>query len=99
MNVNTKVKLNGTDYYEPIIVELKESTYPIAYNNKIEELVEQGLYPSVESAKADNPTMPIECEIYYHKHCGLFAVECGAVECGCVYSPYSGEMCEEYNEE
>ena len=46
-------------------------------------------------AKFHNPRIEIECEIYYHKHSGLFAVECGAVESCCVYSPYSGELCED----
>lgn len=94
MNENVKVKLNNSDNYEPINIVLTENAYPIAYNNKIEELVEQGLYADVETAKLDNPRIEIECEIYYQKHSGLFAVECGAVESVCVYSPYSGELCE-----
>ena len=49
-------------------------------------------------AKLDNPRIELECEIYYHKHSGLFAVESGAVESGYIYSPYSGELCEEYIE-
>lgn len=95
MNENVKVKLNGGDDYEPINIILSEEKYPIAYNKKIEELVEQGAYSDVEMAKFHNPTIEIECEIYYHKHSGLFAVECGAVESGTIYSPYSGELCED----
>lgn len=98
MNENVKVKLNNGDDYEPINIILTEEEYPIAYNNKIEELVEQGLYADVEMAKLDNPRIELECEIYYHKHSGLFAVECGAVDSGCVYSPYSGELCGDADE-
>lgn len=93
------VKLNNSDSYEPLIVRLTEAETPIAYNNKIEELVEQGVYPSKEEAIKDNPIIEIECELYYEKHSGLFAVESGAVESNYVYSPYSGELCEEADSE
>ena len=39
--------------------------------------------------------MEIELEIYYEKGTGLFAVESEAVESGTIYSPYTGELCEE----
>ena len=65
-----------------------------AYNNKIEELVEQRAYPTKEDAEKDNPYFEMNCEIYYEKDYGLFAVESGAVESGTVYSPYSGELCD-----
>ena len=93
------VKLNSAENYESITIIIDKEQQPIAYTNKIEELVEQGLYESIEEAENDNPFFEIECEFYYEKHSGLFAVETGAVESGCVYSPYSGELCEEYDEE
>lgn len=89
------VKLNNSDNYEPINVTLSKGEYPIAYNNKIEELVEQGLYKTTEDAEKENPTIEIEMEIYYEKHSGLFAVESGAVESGTIYSPYSRELCDD----
>ena len=89
------VKLNNADNYEDIVIALTKSKTPIAYANKIEELVEQGLYPTKEDAEKDNPLFSIECEIYYDRHSGLFAVESGAVESGTIYSPYSGELCED----
>lgn len=89
------VKLNNAEQYEPIFITLTESETPIAYQNKIEELVECGAYKAEEDAKVENPSIKIECEIYYEKGSGVFAVESGAVESGCVYSPYSGEECEE----
>ena len=92
------LKLNNADNYEPIDIILDNTNTPIAYNNKIEELVEQGLYSSKEEAEKENPTIRIECEIYYHKHSGLFAVESGACESGTVYSPYSAELLEDADE-
>lgn len=92
------VKLNGADFYEPLKITIDSVHTPIAYNNKIEELVEQNVYPNKEVAERANPYFEIECEIYYQKHCGLFAVEEGAVESGTIYSPYDGELCEEYHE-
>ena len=89
------VKLNTSDNYESIKVTLSKVEYPIAYNNKIEELVEEGLYKTTEDAENDNPTIEIEMEIYYEKHYGLFAVESGAVESGTIYSPYTSELCDD----
>ena len=32
-------------------------------------------------------------EIYYEKGCGLFAVECEAVESETIFSPYTSDVC------
>ena len=93
------VKLNSAENYDGIIIIVDKEKYPIAYRNKIEELVEQGCYETIEDAERDNPTFEMECELYYDKHSGLFAVESGAVESGTIYSPYSGELCDEPNED
>lgn len=89
------VKLNSADDCEYIKITISKEKYPIAYRNKIEELVGQGAYADAELAEKDNPTFEMDCELYYDKHSGLFAVECGAVEAGTIYSPYSGELCED----
>ena len=89
------VKLNNAEQCEGIFIIIDKEQYPIAYRNKIEELVEQGVYANAEFAEFYNPTFEMECELYYDKHSGLFAVECGAVESGTIYSPYSGELCED----
>lgn len=89
------VKLNSAENFERLIIIVDKEQYPIAYRNKIEELVEQGCYNTIEKAERDNPTFEIDCEIYYDKHSGLFAVECEAVESGFIYSPYSGELCDD----
>jgi hypothetical protein len=93
------MRLNSADSYEPITIILTKENTPIAYNNKIEELVEYGAYSSKEEAEADNKSITIECEIYYEKFYGLFAVEADAVESGTIYSPYNGKRCEPYKED
>ena len=92
------VKLNSAENYEGITIIIDKERYPIAYRNKIEEMVEEGCYETIEEAENDNPTFEMDCEIYYEKHNGLFVVECGAVESCLIYSPYSGNMCEKYRE-
>jgi hypothetical protein len=93
------VKLNGAENYEPIHITITESEQPIAYNQKIDELVEQGAYPNREEAKKKNQVFHFDMEMYYQKHSGLFIVEEGAVESGTIYSPYDGELCDEPDEE
>ena len=90
------MKLNGAETYEPILIVLSADKQPIAYAEKINELVEQGLYETTEQAIANNPRFEIECEIYYQRHYGMFVVESGAVDSGTIYSPYSGELCENF---
>lgn len=75
-----KIKVNPAEQYESIMVTLDENKYPIAHQMKLEELMEQGAFNSVEEAKEWINTTPIELELYYEKHSGLFAVEAEAVE-------------------
>ena len=89
------LKLNNADNYEYIQIEVTKEKYPISYNNKIEELVEQGAYSNKEEAEKHNRKFYFDMELYYQKHSGLFIVEEGAVESGTIYSPYDGELCEE----
>jgi hypothetical protein len=75
-----KIKVNPADQYDSIKVILDENIYPIAHQMKLEELMEQGAFESVEAAKEWINTTPIELELYYEKDAGLFAVEAEAVE-------------------
>lgn len=88
-------KLNNSDNYEPIKVTLSDFENPIAYNNKITELVNQELFPTIELAKKEFPKFEIELELVYEQDYGLFAVESEAVESGTIYSPYSRDLGEE----
>lgn len=89
------MKLNNSDSYEPIMVILSPDKYPIAFNNKVEELLEQKLFNTRAEAEAFVVSAPIEIELYYEKGTGLFAVESEAVESGTIYSPYTKELLED----
>lgn len=93
------VKLNSSETYESIEIILSKEKFPIAYNNKIDELIENKVFKTREEAEKWLDNTPIEMELYYEKNYGLFLVESGAVESGTIYSPYSNELCEEYKEE
>ena len=91
------VKLNGGDTYESIgKITLTKEKFPIAFNAKVEELLEEGVETDREKAERLVSQMEIELEIYYEKGTGLFAVESEAVESGTIYSPYTAEVCENY---
>lgn len=89
------LRLNNSDEYEYLCtVKLSKEKFPIAFENKVQELMEEeGLSRAdAEEATAD---MEVELELYYHKGYGLFAVDADAVGCSPIYSPYSGELCED----
>ena len=75
-----KIKVNSPEQYESIMIILNENKYPIAHQKKLEELMEQGAFRSEAEAKEWINTNPIELELYYEKHSGLFGVETEAVE-------------------
>ena len=75
---------------EYIEVLLTPTRYPIAYKNKIDELMEQKAFDSREEAEHWVQTTPICLEFIYEKHSGLFAVESEAIDSHCCTSPYSG---------
>ena len=85
-------RLNNADEYEPLKVQLTERDTPIAFQAKIDELMEQGAFENEDEAKKWLSNTPIELEIYYEKDNGLFAVESEAVESGTIYSPYTGDL-------
>lgn len=86
--------LNDSDKIETINITISEEKMPIAYNNKIKELMSLGDYKTVEEAKADNPYFNLDMEIYYEINNGFFMVEAEAVDSYAeIYSPYNGEEC------
>jgi hypothetical protein len=96
-----RIKANSAEDYESTIIRLSKDRYPIAYQAKLEELVEQNCYGSIEEAESDNPYFDIEVEMYYDKHHGLFAVESEAIESNAesICSPYTREYMEDSDEE
>lgn len=89
------MKINPANKVETIKVKLSEEKTPIAFNNKLEELVEDGL--SEAEARKFISSTPFVLELYYEKDRGLFAVESEALE-SCpesICSPYTRESFEE----
>lgn len=94
------VKLNNANEYESLgRFRLTRGTFPKAFAAKVEELIDEGVCGTVEEAETIVSNMEFELEVYYEKGSGLFAVESEAVECGTIFSPYSGELCEGADDE
>lgn len=74
---------------EIIEIRLCPEKYPIAFKNKVDELCEQGCFETREEAIRFVLETPIQLEIVYEKHLGLFAVESEALENGICTSPYT----------
>lgn len=90
-------KLNDCNHCECLdTIKLTKERFPIAFQNKVEELIEEGFCGTQEEAEKAVEGMDFELEIYYEKGVGLFAVECEAVACGRIYSPYTTEPYEDY---
>jgi hypothetical protein len=88
------MKANKVGQEENIGVLLTRKTFPIAFQNKLNELMEQGEFDNEEDATKWIESTPIVLEIMYEKDNGLFAVESEAIECDTLVSPYSGERIE-----
>jgi hypothetical protein len=93
------MKANKIGQVESIAVLLTRQTFPIAFQNKLDELMSQGAFDNEEDAIKWIESNPIVLEIMYEKDSGLFAVESEAIECGTLISPYSGESIECDNED
>jgi hypothetical protein len=88
------MKANKIGQVESIAVLLTRQTFPIAFQNKLDELMSQGAFDNEEDAIKWIESNPIVLEIMYEKDSGLFAVESEAIESGSIVSPYSGEEIE-----
>ncbi len=95
-----RVQANSGDNFETINIVITKDRYPIVYRRKMEELVEQGAYETIEDAEIDNPRIEIELELYYDKEWGLYGVECDAITSSpeSICSPYTGEYMIDYKE-
>ena len=81
--------INPFEKAEFITIRISKDKTPIAFANKVAELVENGFELADAEKMADG--MELECEIMYHKGYGIFAVESEAIGCGDIYSPYNQE--------
>ena len=92
------MKKNKAENYEGILVYLDEKRTPLAFNEKLKELMEEGAFDNENDARSYILTNPIELELYYHKGYGLFGVEPDAVSYTDIYDPYDGKLMEEIGE-
>lgn len=81
-------------------VEINLVNYPKAFQNKLDELMEEGGFDDREEAKKYLYQNPICLEVYYEKGQGLFAVESDALEGGAdICSPYTRKpMVEDFDQ-
>lgn len=94
------MEANNSSKYESIEITLSEEKYPIAFANKVKELMQMGGMDE-ETAKCYVRTTPIELELYYEIGHGLFGLESEAIEANCteLCSPYTKEYFTDYKEE
>jgi hypothetical protein len=86
------MKLNNSDNYESIFVQLSKEKTPIAWEQKVISNMNSGLSREEAEKEADKK---MEVEMYYDADAGLFLIEAEAVESGTIYNPYSGELMDE----
>ena len=84
------IKLHTADKMETVSITLTRETFPIAFQNKLDELMHTGYFDTEDEAIAWIESTPFEMELFYEDGYGLFLVEAEAAECGTVQSPYSG---------
>ena len=84
------IKMNNVDNYESIIIKLTKENTPIAYQNKLDELMDYKEFDTQAEAEKWLSETPIELELYYEYGYGLFGVEAEAIENMEIQSPYSG---------
>lgn len=95
--VNTPIQIDEkvivpSNEEEYIDISLTPYSFPIAFKNKVDELLEQKLFDNRKDAEDDVMSCPITLNLVYEKHSGLFAVESEALNL-CT-SPYSGKEIE-----
>lgn len=92
------MNLNNSNNVETVELYLDEYRHPIAFNNKLNELIKSGMME--DEARSFINSTPFELEVYYDPFRGLFLVESEACEYTDIYNPYTGEVCKnEANEQ
>ena len=84
------IKMNDGVKYESINIKLSKEYTPIAYQNKLNELMDCKAFDTKSDAEKWLSETPIELELYYENGYGLFGVEAEALENMEIHSPYSG---------
>ena len=86
------IEVNDEFHTESVNIQLSRDKTPIAFKNKLNELMEQGRFETKEEAIEFIESAPIKMELYYEKGHGLIMVEGDALDNGRdVWSPYTKE--------
>ena len=85
------IKINEPNHEEIIEVRLSREKTPIAFKEKLEELMEEGAFDTEKEAIEWIEKTPFVMEMYYEKGQGLFLVESDAIDNCDIVSPYTKE--------
>ena len=85
------IKINEPNHEEVIEVRLSREKTPIAFKEKLEELIEEGAFDTEKEAIEWIEKTPFVMEMYYEKGQGLFLVESEAIDNCDIVSPYTKE--------
>ena len=86
------IEVNDKFHIESVNIQLSRDKTPIAFKNKLNELMEQGCFETEEEAIEFIESAPIKMELYYEKGHGLIMVESEALDSNWdVFSPYTKE--------
>ena len=83
------IRMHNVTEYESVMIKLDREHTPLAFQNKLNELMNCGAFDNEDEAIKWIEETPFEMEIYYEEGYGMFMVEAEAVEAGGVCSPYS----------
>lgn len=92
-----ELRINPAGEEEVIRVRLSKEKTPIAFENKVQELMEECDMAREEAEKLTAET-EFFLELYYQIGQGLFAVETEYVEHGDLCSPYNGKEYKDWDE-
>ena len=85
------IKINEPNHEEVIEVRLSREKTPIAFKEKLDELMEEGAFDTEKEAIEWIEKTPFVMEMYYEKGQGLFLVESEAIDNCDIASPYTKE--------
>ena len=90
--MENKIIAPADGFEETIDIRLTPERFPIAFKNKVDELMEEGAFNTREEAEQWVKTTPICFELIYEKGHGLIGVESEAIVYCDLVSPYSGAL-------
>ena len=88
--MDKKIIVPKVGFEETIDILLTPERFPIAFKNKVDELMEERAFDTREEAEQWVKTTPICFELLYEKGQGLIGIESEAIEYCDLVSPYSG---------